>query len=148
MDIIFDIDGTVADASHRLPYITNPEEPKNWDAFFRATFEDKPILPMIQLIKDLKSQGNRILFMTGRPEKTRAATHRWFAQHLGDNVPYLLFTRLSGDRRSSAEVKRDQLHAARGVAFDPKIVFEDRKEDTKMWREEGLICCQVAEGDF
>ena len=32
--------------------------------------------------------------------------------------------------------------------YDPRLVFEDRKEDTAMWRDEGLLCCQVAEGDY
>lgn len=32
MDIIFDIDGTLADCSHRLHWIQS--KPKNWNAFF------------------------------------------------------------------------------------------------------------------
>lgn len=43
MDIVFDIDGTLANASHRMPYITNPNEPKNWDAFFDGVVDDEPI---------------------------------------------------------------------------------------------------------
>ena len=27
-------------------------------------------------------------------------------------------------------------------------VFDDRNKVVDMWRKEGLLCCQVAEGDF
>jgi hypothetical protein len=28
------------------------------------------------------------------------------------------------------------------------LVFEDRNKVVKMWRDLGICCCQVAEGDF
>lgn len=39
---IFDIDGTIADLSHRLPHIQ--KEPKDWDAFFGCVADDAPML--------------------------------------------------------------------------------------------------------
>jgi hypothetical protein len=59
-----------------------------------------------------------------------------------------IFMRLIGDRRPSHVVKREGLLQARAEGFDPKLVFEDRKDDADMWRAEGLLCCQVAEGDY
>ena len=49
MDIIFDIDGTLLDISHRLRHIK--QKPKNWKAFRdpkEKTF-DVPIMPVIRI---------------------------------------------------------------------------------------------------
>jgi hypothetical protein len=32
--------------------------------------------------------------------------------------------------------------------YDPKMVFDDRDAVVKMWRDRGLTCLQVAEGNF
>ena len=52
------------------------------------------------------------------------------------------------DGRKSPAVKREGLIEALKDGYDPMLVFEDRKEDTAMWRAEGLLCCQVAEGNY
>ena len=39
--IIVDVDGTVADLTHRLHYVTNGN--KNWKRFFRDVYMDSPI---------------------------------------------------------------------------------------------------------
>jgi predicted secreted acid phosphatase len=162
MDIVFDIDGTLADASHRLPHITNPEQPKNWDAFFDGAVNDTPIPEAWEILYSLLSQHNRIIFITGRPERLRTPTYNWltdtYCEHRANSAWYwqecpssrkpVLYMRGNGDRRPSSEVKRDLLQKARMDTFDPKIAFEDRAADAKMWRDEGLFCCNVNEGQF
>jgi hypothetical protein len=32
--------------------------------------------------------------------------------------------------------------------YEPIMVFDDRNQVVKMWRERGIVCAQVAEGDF
>ena len=58
--------------------------------------------------------------------------------------------RSAGDRRHDHIIKREWLHKFREE--NPKKVikgvFEDRSQVVDMWREEGLICYQVAPGDF
>lgn len=80
MDIIFDIDGTLADATHRLHFITNPNPPTS--------------------IFDVHKHPERFQF-----EKD------WDSFLADDQV-------------------------AKDDAIGP------------MWRSEGLICCQVADGDY
>jgi len=60
MIYIFDIDGTLADVSHRLHYITG--ETKDWDAFFAAcgalmggVFEDRQ-----QCVDMYRARGLRV----------------------------------------------------------------------------------------
>jgi hypothetical protein len=162
LDIVFDIDGTLADATHRLPHITNPEQPKNWEAFFAGVVDDKPIPEAWAILNALVDNHHNILFITGRPERLREQTYAWLTdmncQHRTLSAWYwsecpssrkpVLYMRGNGDRRPSAEVKRDLLARARMDNFDPKVVFEDRAADAQMWRNEGLLCCQVNEGNF
>lgn len=169
MDVIFDIDGTLADASHRLHHIMpDPnaayETPfkKDWDKFLsdELVAKDAPIPATWATLTALVRDHARILFITGRPEAQRQITYDWLTKidcthravaawtwQNSNNKP-VLYMRKDGDRRPSHIVKEEALHRARMDTFDPTLVFEDRKDDTAMWRRNGLLCCQVAVGDY
>ena len=51
------------------------------------------------------------------------------------------------DYRDDVIVKQELLTQIRKV-WNPILVFDDRQRVVDMWRSEGLICCQVARGDF
>lgn len=143
MFIVFDIDGTLSDPSHRLKYIQGEE--KDWDAFFNAASLDSPITSTMVVLHALKDADHRIEFWTGRPERIREETSSWLAYWLGPwaaDTPLIM--REDGDRRHDVEVKREYIQK-RGY---PRIVFEDRKRNVEMFREEGIIVYHVAEGDF
>ena len=161
MDIAFDIDGTLANAAHRIHFINDPDKVKDWENFLsdEQVAQDTPIEQTWDVMDALLSSGHRVLFITGRKESQRTLTHEWLTNTrcpvrgsaamqllLSRKVP--LFMRAEGDRRASHVVKRELLHQARAEGFDPTLVFEDRKDDTAMWRDEGLMCCQVAEGNY
>lgn len=59
-----------------------------------------------------------------------------------------LYMRKAQDRRPSHVIKGELLEQAREEGYDPQLVFEDRKDDTAMWRAKGILCCQVAEGNY
>lgn len=69
--VIFDIDGTLMDESHRKEHRDN----KNWDVYFSLCDLDTPIKEIIALTKEYKQKGYEIWLMTGRvvtcEEKTR-----------------------------------------------------------------------------
>ena len=176
MDIVFDIDGTLAIAKHRLHHIISDpnaiyEQPfkKDWDMFLsdELVAKDEPIEQTWALLLSLMHQGHRVIFITGRPEAQREVTYNWlYDKELSCpvrlNCGYywqilarggkiegpVIYMRKNGDRRLSHIVKGELLEQARQDGFDPKLAFEDRIEDTKMWREKGLMCCQVAEGNY
>lgn len=77
----FDIDGTLADPSHRLHHIQ--KRPKDWDSFFAAVADDIPIEHMRDLCRFLQLTivGTKVVFLSGRPERTRFDTQRWLADH-------------------------------------------------------------------
>ena len=145
MDVIVAIDGTLADCAHRLPHIQ--KRPKDWDAFFAAAPADPPIAPIVEVVRAMARAGHRIFFCTGRPAEYGAPTQQWLRDVLGW-WPDPLFIRAAGDRRDDQIVKRELLAEIRALGYDPVLAIEDRSRVVKMWREEGLLCAQVAEGDF
>lgn len=138
---IIDIDGTIADCSHRLHHIQGT--PKNWDAFFDACVDDAPIEHMRALTNDLL---NVIIYATGRPERTRTKTWNWIMENgYGDGTMYM---RADGDHRDDSIVKAEMLDRIKADGYVPIMAFEDRSRVVEMWRRLGVPCAQVAPGDF
>lgn len=147
MDFIFDIDGTLADCSHRIHFVR--EKPKNYRKFMSLLNEDTVVAPVKEVLDSLAfGDGNRIIFCTGRDEHYRAVTGKWLRDNLIEVTDATLYMRPRGDYRPDVDVKRDLLARIRADGFDPKMVFEDRSRVVDMWRKEGLICAQVAPGDY
>lgn len=153
--IIFDIDGTLADISHRVHFIEG--EKKDWESFYEKMEDDKPIEAGLTLMNALFSYGHyvdkdiEIVFCTGRPEKYRHQTSEW----LYNNVRFLpfmrqanLLMRIDGDHRSDVEVKKEMLDCIRQTGYEVIMAVEDRKRVVDMWRENGVPCFQCAKGDF
>jgi len=140
--VIVDIDGTISRVGDRLKYLH--EEPKNWDAFYDACFEDEPILEMVDLVK-LLSNEYRIVFCTGRRESTRNHTFEWLESY---GLSGELLMRPNDDFRHDTIVKPEVLRKS-GI-FNGQIAFvlEDRTAMVNYWRGEGVRCLQVAPGDF
>jgi hypothetical protein len=93
-----------------------------------------------------------ILFVSGRPSKYKDVTREWLIKH-GLFNPFLdgkllLWMRPDGDRRDDDIVKRELLGRIRMEGYEPVIAFDDRDRVVKMWRDNGIPCCQVAAGDF
>lgn len=143
MDIIFDLDGTLANLDHRLHLVKT--KPKNWKAFFAGVSEDTVIDVIFKLYKKVML-GNRIIICSGRSDSCKQATEEW----LYDNgIHYsALYMRKSDDCRDDATVKKELLYKMRDDGYNPLLAFDDRQRVVDMWREEGLTCCQVAKGDF
>ncbi len=76
--VLFDIDGTLADLTHRLHHIT--AKPPNWDAFFAECGNDQVIEPIRELAQMVAAQGYRILLVSGRTDKVRQQTEAWLGR--------------------------------------------------------------------
>jgi len=46
------------------------------------------------------------------------------------------------------DLKAGMLDHLKTLGYNPTLVFDDRDAVVNMWRDKGLICCQVAPGDF
>lgn len=142
---IFDLDGTLADNSHRMWCIEG--EKKDWDSFFDLCENDKPIEHMLDLAWHLQESYDGVLIVSGRSNQVREKTEQWLSDvGLCDFVG--LYMRQEGDHRNDDIVKRELLDELRADGYEPIMVFDDRKRVVDMWRAEGIPCAQVAEGDF
>jgi phosphoglycolate phosphatase-like HAD superfamily hydrolase len=139
---IFDIDGTLADLSHRLPHIQT--QPKNWDAFFAACVDDAPIPHVVELAKSLPLP---IVCVSGRSDAVRVETDFWLRVKAG-LIPAALYMRKAGDHRPDDIIKIELLDRLRSDGWSPIMAFDDRDRVVKAWRANGIPCAQVAEGEF
>ena len=145
--IIVDIDGTISKIGDRLKYLL--QEPKDWDSFYEDCFEDEPIPEIVKLVEHLSFDGYKIVFCTGRRECVREKTKAWLRKYFHSvRSTTILLMRKDGDHRHDTEVMPELLHSF-GINLDAiSFVLEDRNSMVKKWRELGLTCLQVAEGDF
>ena len=140
MFIVFDLDGTLAGTSHRVHFLE--QEPKDWESFYAACVDDEPIGPIWRLYLSLEKDRTSLEIWTGRPDTYKDVTELWLWNHL---MRYdKLRMRKEGDFRSDIEVKSEWLRDS----GKPDLVFEDRSRMVQWWRSQGVICCQVAEGNY
>lgn len=136
--VLVDIDGTLALRGDRDPHdhMASMEDAVNW--------------PVVKLCEQL-SHAHRILLVSGRSSKYRSVTEYWLWRHgLMDLLNYSsLCMRAEGDDRPDDECKQDMYERIIEPFYGkPFLVLDDRNKVVKMWRELGLTCLQVAEGDF
>ncbi len=132
--IIVDIDGTIALRGNRDPYDLT------------SVSQDKPNITVIDIL-DILNSGTHCerVFVSGRSEVCRAETTKWLEEQ-GFMYP-ILFMRKSNDYRADEVVKKE-IYETKILPAKVWCVFDDRNRVVKMWRELGLTCLQVAEGDF
>lgn len=149
---VFDIDGTIADLSHRLHYISEEfddqgmKRKKDWNAFFAGCHKDAPITHIRTLLTDLAKAEATVVYVSGRSDQVRDETMAWIIAH-GFPVGNI-FMRKEGDHRPDNLVKAELLDELVDDGFRPIMAFDDRDQVVKMWRERGVPCAQVADGNF
>jgi uncharacterized HAD superfamily protein len=140
--VFVDLDGTLADGTHRLHHI-HPKETRNWDKFYEQVLGDAPHQDIIDMVSTLH-QNYTVILLTGRREATRADTEQWLAHF---HVMYdALIMRPEGNFTDDHIWKPEVLRqfGLHNIAF----VMEDRNRIVKVLREMGLRVLHVAEGDF
>jgi hypothetical protein len=135
---IVDIDGTLALKGDRSPY--------DW----ARVGEDKPNAPVIAVVQALICRGYEIRYLSGRMEQCRDATIDWLREHVASaSLPTDLLMRPDNDFRPDEVLKRELYEAHIKGRYEVMGVIDDRAKVVRMWRDEvGLICLQVAPGEF
>lgn len=149
MIVLCDIDGTIADLEHRIHHFH--ADPPEWDAFYSKCHLDAPIEKVRQILLRLLGKDGAVFYVSGRREQVRDITVEWLDRF--GFPPGPLFMRADGDCREDQEVKREHLHnGIKLLSFmtgdEILCVLEDRNQVVKMWREEGLTCLQVRDGNY
>lgn len=142
---IFDIDGTIADNSHRQHFVQ--QEKKDWKAYNALMAHDTPHWQVIHVARALDLGAHPIVICTGREEVYEEITREWLEIHA---VPYQhLLMRGEKDYRPDEIVKVEMLaHILNVLKLKPAMAFDDRDKVVAMWRANGVPCAQVAEGNF
>ncbi|MDQ4115551.1 MAG: hypothetical protein M3235_01160 [Actinomycetota bacterium] len=119
---VFDIDGVLADVSHRLHFL----QVHRWEWFFRAADDDPLLEEGAERLREAQLDHD-VVYLTGRPERNRHLTRRWLARHDLPTGP--LYMRTDDDLRPARYVKREvlrRLARTREVASvlddDPAVV--------------------------
>jgi len=145
--VIFDLDGTLALIDDRRDLATKDNGKFDWDVFFDPNNInlDLPNVPVIQMANILHKQGFRIFILSGRSDVTHQATVNW----LNDNGiwwDHLVMRPQNHLYLPDNDLKQMWLDSI-GVD-NVAMVFDDKNQVVDMWRQNGLTCFQVADGDF
>ena len=144
MDVIFDVDGTLMNISHRRKFVEM--KPKDWKAVREQTVNDTPNLDVFAVAKSLHQAGHNIIIASGRNKSQRAITLK---QLMSEGLVFrAIYLRSDSDYRPDTEVKAQMLDKMKAEGWNPELVFDDRTSVVDMWREKGLRAVQVAPGDF
>lgn len=140
MFVVFDLDGTLALTEHRAHFLTGPK--KDWRGFYAACPNDEPCMPVVRIAHAMIANGHDVHIWSGRSGEVNEETVHWLTKIGLDTIPRRL--RPEGDHRPDTVLK------AEWMAEDgkPDLVFEDRSSMVAMWRSHGIVCAQVAPGDF
>jgi len=136
--VICDIDGTLALRTGRSPY-----------DYTRVSTDKEDIRLSYLLSRMIKDTNTKLIFFSGREcvPNCYADTFNWLKKHL----PYLefdLYMREYGDHRNDAIIKKELYEKHIEGKYNVLCVFDDRQKVVDMWRDLGLLCCQVYYGDF
>ena len=145
--IVFDIDGTISDATHRLQFAYM----KEWDKFNEMAVQDPVIVKMADLMRCIGWMENVIL-CTGRSEKFRYVTQDWLKDAELDASYEDLLMRPEGDFRPDYEVKLELLErrfgGKEGVLRNVWLAIDDRDQVVEAFRNYGLTVLQPANGGY
>lgn len=161
--IIFDLDGTLADCSHRRPYVdfnswVGCQEIgtdlsvffPNWQAFYQACDRDMPIEPMINLFRNYM-RGNDWQIWSGRCESVREKTLKWLCENVNYDFELKwakerLKMRPIGDSTPDDQLKEKWLDEALAEGKTVDMVFDDRPKVLRMWQRRGIFTFDVGQG--
>ena len=134
--VLCDIDGTIALRKGRSPY--------DQSKVLEDAFDPRMNFLLSSLLEKFK-----IIFLSGRQDtkQCREDTEKWLKDNLGLSEVTLLM-RCEGDFRPDDVVKNELYQKYIKNKYNVVCVFDDRDKVVKIWRNLGLLCCQVYYGNF
>jgi predicted kinase len=145
--VVFDMDGTLANISHRLPCVRNfnndPNWKKDWGAFFRLVHNDVLREDIFQEYVKAKGEGHDIIIVSGRPETVRKATEAWLTKH--NIYPDRMIMRPASDSRDDTIIKQEIIDK---YLEKSKIVkwYDDRPRVIRQVQSNGINVINVGGG--
>lgn len=130
--VLCDLDGTLALFGNANPYD-------------RDFLKDKPNQTVISIINGLETHI-QLIIISGRNGKYKKDTEKWLAEN---KISYdKLIMRSEDDVRKDSIVKQEIYETEIKGKYNVLFVLDDRNQVVELWRSLGLVCLQVADGDF
>ena len=148
--VIFDLDGTIFDPSHRLHHLDGE---KDWKAFHDAMDEDPTIEAVAELARILHRASvagcgiDAVLLVTARHDDPKYRRMTEDALQLHDIPYHHLYMRANDDTRPDHVVKAEILERILDEGYEPMLAVDDRPSIIAMWRAHGITALQCAPDD-
>lgn len=146
LNVIWDIDGTLSDASP-FEYLIKTA-PKNWDSWNDQLINHEPFHDLITLYHMYHNNGHNNYVVTARRENCRLQTEEWFKKHNLHMSHKGIYMRGMNDFRPDFEVKQDILFNFRNNGILIHKAYEDRGSVVEMYRSNGVRCLHVCDGIY
>lgn len=162
MNVIFDLDGTLALDDHRLHFLN--KKPKQWENYFERCDRDPVNSRINNVLHALAKDKHHVEIWTGRSRGPKDVwfhkTLEWlqsqaririrtcaYAVGMPEDYTYIedLKMRPFKDYRSSVSLKGKWLKEAAKKGTRPDLVFEDMEKMVEFFRSEKITCVQVQE---
>lgn len=137
--ILVDIDGTLAHMKDRSPF--------DWKRVGEDSV-DEAVKGIVTVYADrnLEYDEAEVILCSGRDSICRPETEAWLASN---GIPYnKLLMRPQGDTRKDTIVKEELYKEHIEGKYNVLFVLDDRFSVVSKWRQLGLKCLQVQEGNF
>lgn len=129
--VLCDIDGTLCLFDGANPY----------DRDFSKDKLNKPVKLILE-----PYMAKKVILVSGRNGKYREQTERWLETN---GIKYSeLIMRDKDDMRKDVLVKQEMYENHIRGQYNVLFVLDDRNQVVEFWRSQGIVCLQVAEGDF
>ena len=148
--VIVDVDGTIADMGKGEKW---GRQAYDWD----KVLNDRPKKHVINLVRSLWLDGDRIIFLTGRDGVAQSDTEAWINIHVFNDLGITnafssnqaeIYIRTAGDMRPDCDIKEELLRKNILPRFNVKFALDDRQQMVDHYRALGIECWQVAAGRF
>jgi hypothetical protein len=104
---------------------------------------------MRDLTVALHSAGVTVIVVSARSEACRAETREWLTRHGVPCTELLMATTAESESGvSDTDVKRRIYQEHIAGHWNVLCVFDDRDQVVALWRDLGLLTCQVNRGNF
>ncbi|NLA37012.1 MAG: hypothetical protein GX868_15190 [Actinobacteria bacterium] len=141
--VIVDIDGVLADASHRQHLLAGPVP--DWRAFYERGVDDLPIAAMAGLLEALRADRT-ITMLSARPLWAQPDTIEWFDRH---GLRWdLLIMREWPSGLDAPSFKARSVAELRSHGYEPSLAFDDDPRNVAMFEAAGIPCVYVHSGYY
>jgi hypothetical protein len=143
--VLVDIDGVLADASQRQHFLNNPEGHRDWQGFFGAVGDDRP-LQAVPALLHLIDPATTVVLLSARPSWVLSITIEWLHRH---GLRWdLLILRGDDDVTHAASFKRGVLAELRASGWKVALAIDDDELIIEMYEAESQAALYVHSGYY